>query len=273
MTKILYKKKFTSDYFRVILYSYNLEEMLKIKDDLIDLFEKKKGASVKSSSFTSVIKFANNETNRVYYYKEFLNRGVKDILKNLFGFYRAKKAFKAGHMLLRENFHTPRPVLFGIKKKYFFISKIFLITESVDGERTYEYIKKYYKMPMSSELIKEKRSMICAAGKEIGRLHKSGIFHGDLRVGNILISGAGDNTRFFFIDNERTVKKNRLPEKYRLKNLVQLNMLGLSHISRTDRLRFILSYIGVNPGLSETKKTLIRKIVFLTNKRKKQKPS
>ncbi len=271
MTELLHKINFTSGSCRVILYSYNLDEMLKIKDDLIDLFEKKKGSPIKSSVFTSVIKFESKETRRIYYYKEFLDRGLKDILKNLFGFYRAKKAFKAGHMLLQENFHTPEPVLFGIKKKYFFILKNFLITESVDGERTYEYIKKHYIMPMTFRLIKEKRSMICAAGKEIGRLHKSEIFHGDLRVGNILISGTGENARFYFIDNERTVKRRGLSEKFRLKNLVQLNMLGLPHITRTDRLRFISSYIEANPGLSKTKKDLLRKIIFLTNKRKKHK--
>lgn len=271
MTKFLHKINFTSGSCNVILFSYNLDEMLKIKDDLLNLFEKKKGSTIKSSSYTSVIKFENKETGKSYYYKEFFDRGLKDILKNLFGFSRAKKAFKAGHMLLQENFHTPEPILFGIKKKYFFILKNFLITESIDGERTYEYIKKHYTMPMSLELIRDKRSMICAAGKEIGRLHKSGIFHGDLRVGNILISGTGDNARFYFIDNERTIKRKFLSEKHRLKNLVQLNMLGLSHITRTDRLRFISSYIRVNLELSKTKKVFLRKIILLTNKRKKHK--
>ncbi len=269
MTKIIHKINFISGSCKVILYSYYPENISKFKDDLIDLFEKKKGSLIKSSSFTTVIKFENKETGRSYYYKEFLDRGLKDILKSLFGFYRAKKAFKAGQLLLRENFRTPEPVLYGIKKKNYFVLKNFLITESVDAERTYEYIKKHYIMPISSRLIKEKRSMICAAGKEIGRLHKSGFFHGDLRVGNILISGTGKNAKFYFIDNERTLKRKKLPEKFRLKNLVQLNMLGLPQITRTDRLRFINSYIKVIPELAKTKKILIRKIILSTNIRKK----
>lgn len=270
MTKILNKIDLTSGSYKIVLYSYNLEEILKVKDDIMYLLEKKKGSPIKSSFFTSVTKFENKKTGMSYYYKEFFNRGLKDILRNLIGLYRAKKAYKAGYMLLEKNFHTPKPVLFGIAKKNFFAMKNFLITEAVDAERTYEHLKKHYILPLSFELIKEKRSLIYAAGREIGRLHKSGIFHGDLRVGNILISRTGDDAIFYFIDNERTVKRKILSKKYRLKNLVQLNMLGLPHITKTDRFRFINSYITENLELLKTKKALLRKIISITDKRRKQ---
>ena len=75
--------------------------------------------------------------------------------------------------------------------------------------------------------MRKRGALIYKAGHEIGRLHRAGIFHGDLRVGNLIIEGYGPAAKIYFIDNERTMRYGILSADKRLKNLVQLNMVGL----------------------------------------------
>jgi tRNA A-37 threonylcarbamoyl transferase component Bud32 len=120
---------------------------------------------------------------------------------------------------------------------------------------------------LSIEQYTEKRALISAAGKEIGRLHRHGIFHGDLRVGNIIINGTGASVRLYFIDNERTRHYGNMPERKRFKNLVQLNMVLLPQITRTDRLRFFNAYLTENAALMLRRKEILRQIGKMTQRR------
>jgi tRNA A-37 threonylcarbamoyl transferase component Bud32 len=166
---------------------------------------------------------------------------------------------------------TPVAVVEGVEKTLFFKGRDFLITQAVPGERTYQYFAVHFRTPLSYETVADKRALIDAAGREIGRLHRAGIFHGDLRVGNIIIDGRSSTARFFFIDNERTQFYREIPEKKRLKNLVQLNMVLLPQITRTDRLRFLRGYLSVNPELVSRRKETVRKVRVLTEKRVREK--
>jgi hypothetical protein len=238
-----------------------------MKEKIIPLMKREEGVPVKSSRFATVLRFHNPADGDTFFYKEFHNRGIRDVLKNLFSLTRGKRAFRAGQLLLQYGFLTPEPVLYGVQKRFFFIRRNFLITRAVSGDRTYQYFKHHYHLPLPVELLEEKRALLSAAGREIGRLHKAGIFHGDLRVGNIILSGRGASARFYFIDNERTTGSSTLPEKKRLKNLIQLNMVRLPHITVTDRLRFLTAYFQENPDLMPHKKALMQSIILLTKKR------
>jgi len=251
----------------LVLFFYGPNDVSWTREKIIDLTKGRGGSHVKSSQFASVIRFENPLTGEAFYYKEFLNRGLKDLLKNLVGLTRSKRAFTAGHQLLKFGVPTPEPILRGVVRTFFFIRKNFMITKAVAGDRTYEYFRHRYKLPLPPELLEEKRALIYKAGHEIGRLHRAGIFHGDLRVGNLIIEGYGPAAKIYFIDNERTMRYGILSADKRFKNLVQLNMVGLPHISNTDRLRFMNAYLKENPELEPTAREMIRKIIGKTKKR------
>jgi tRNA A-37 threonylcarbamoyl transferase component Bud32 len=251
----------------LVLLVSGLRDIFWMIEKIIPLMNREEGVPVKSSLFATVLRFHNPADGDSFFYKEFHNRGAKDVLKNLFGFTRGKRAFRAGQLLLQYGFLTPEPVLYGVQKTFFFIRSNFLITRAVSGDRTYQYLKHHFHLPLPGDVLEEKRALLSAAGREIGRLHKAGIFHGDLRVGNIILSGRGAATRFYFIDNERTTGGRRLSEKKRLKNLVQLNMVRLPHITVTDRLRFLTAYLQENPDMMPHKKEFMKRIVLLTKKR------
>ena len=251
----------------LVLFSCGPHDVSWVREKIIDLTKGQGGRHVKSSRFATVMQFENPLTEETFYYKEFHNRGLKDLLKSLVGITRSKRAFIAGRQLLQSGFPTPEPVLHGVVKTVFFIRKNFMITMAVSGDKTYEYFKHRYHLPVPVELLEEKRGVIYAAGREVGRLHRAGIFHGDLRVGNLIIDGYGQAAKIYFVDNERTKHYETLSAGKRLKNLVQLNMVGLPHISSTDRLRFMNSYLKENPELEPTAREMIRKIIGKTKKR------
>ncbi len=245
----------------------DLEESSWIKEKIFDLIDGREGIGVKSSRFSTVLKFEYPKTGKVFYFKEFHHRSLLDKLKAIFGYTRCRRAFEGGKLLLKHGFHTAIPVVHGTEKTFCIISRNFLVTRGSPGERTYQYFQTRFPMPLTADVLAEKRALIRAAGHEIGRLHHEGIFHGDLRVGNIIINGSGSSARFFFVDNERTRYYKIIPERKRLKNLVQLNMVLLPQITRTDRLRFFNAYLDENRLSIPDKKKLIRGIRYLTEKR------
>lgn len=238
-----------------------------INQEIIPLLEREKGELVKSSNFTTVLKFYNPYNSDVFYFKEYHIRGLKDIIRNIFGYTRGKRELKGINILTKNGFNAPEPVIYGYVKLFGVIYRNFIVTRGIIGERTYQYFKNNFHLPLNHMDIVDKRALITKAGFEIGLLHAKGIFHGDLRVGNILISGIGFNSSLSFIDNERTKKYKRIPMSKRMKNLVQLNMFTLPHLTKTDRLRFFIKYLEKNVELKNRKKEIIKNIQLVTRKR------
>ena len=241
------------------------------REKIIQLLAGTEGIAVKSSRFSTVLKFKSPETGEGLYFKEFHRRGFKDVLKNLFGYTRAEKDFRGSTRLIRQGFDTSVPLLYGVVKRFGIIQKNFLVTKEVPGKQTYQYLSEHFSNPQAGSFIFEKREFLQAAGLEIGRLHSRGIFHGDLRVGNIIIDDSGSSSRFYFIDNERTVRYPHLPYAKRIKSLVQLNMVRRQEVTRTDRLRFFKAYISCNKALLPRRKEILQEIQKLTEKRRRTK--
>jgi tRNA A-37 threonylcarbamoyl transferase component Bud32 len=112
----------------------------------------------------------------------------------------------------------------------------------------------------SRENLALKRKTIRSAGLLVRKFHRSGFFHADLQVKNILVSG----DQLFIIDLDRSYRKKALTIRERLKNLLRLNRsiekwkrVGLP-ITHTDRWRFFLSYAGEDETIQKAMKKAIR---------------
>ena len=127
-----------------------------------------------------------------------------------------------------------------------------------------------YLMPASDEptpcSLREKRDLLRQFGLTVGRMHRAGVVHGDLRPGNVLVRRNGNRWEFFLIDNERTRRHRYLRGRLRRKNLVQINMLPRG-ISNTDRMRFFLPYLLLNPSVRRNREGYARKIMAVTRRR------
>lgn len=225
--------------------------------------------AIPSSESARVYKFTTNSdgTNREVYLKQYLCRSVLDFIKHLFRDSRAKRAFKASLMLAKNGFDTPAVVAMGECRDGFFHRKSFLATFAVENPKTiYQFIPENSKIS-DKEQLRSCRRLIRALGRTVGRMHAKGIFHGDLRLGNVLARHEGNFWRFFFLDNERTKKFDRLPFELRVRNLVQVNMVRKGNISNTDRMRFFREYCAENKISKKQSKSLAEKVVEKTNRR------
>lgn len=243
-------------------------------DTLVSLLNNEKTINtiqIQSSSNSKAWKAA--LSNEQIFIKFFNVRGLRDRL--FFRKSRARRAMEGNRILSEKGFRSPDVIAAGDLGKDFSIGGSFLITKWIEGSLDmYKYIKAFLK-PVDSERPLKKRNFIKTIGQLIGKMHKAGIFHGDLRPGNILIEVLDDDFHFYFIDNERTrYFHDGIPSRLREKNLVQINTILMSQITFTDRLMFFKAYLDENPELKPAAGELIRKIFRKTKKKlQKKNPS
>ena len=225
---------------------------------------------IRSSRFASVWRFELPLGGglRTAYLKRYFPRSVADHIKHLFRPGRAERAFRAALMLEASGFATPPVLAAAFGRGLGSHREQVLATAGAEGALP---VHRWLEQNNSDRVraLRFKRRLIRAFGAEIGRLHNAAIFHGDLRVGNILAKPDGGSWDFYFLDNERSRKFRRLRWYYRVKNLVQVNM-HREDVTDTDRMRFFRAYFAQS-GLDRRKsRALARTVAAKTTRRLKK---
>jgi serine/threonine protein kinase len=207
------------------------------------------------------------------YFKQYLCRSALDFIKHLVRASRASRAFKATLMLGKNAFEAPVVVAMGERKSSFFDRENFLVTLEVENaKQIYQFIPESLKS-FTKKQLQDKRELIRAFGHTVGKMHAKGVFHGDLKVANVLARRGKNGWHFFFIDNERTRQFYWLLPWLRLKNLVQLNLHRTDALTDNDRMRFFKSYLQENPLIARKRTAWAKKIIKKTNRRLKKRDS
>ena len=208
-----------------------------------------------------------DDTERCVYFKQYLFRSTWDFIKHLVRSSRAKRAFRASLTLEKNGFEAPVVIAMGECKFSFLERENFLLTIEVEGAKQIHQFIPDKLENFTKEQLNDMRELIRAFGHTVGRMHAAGIFHGDLRLGNVLVRREKSGWHLFFIDNERTRKFRRLPARLRLKNLVQANILISSCITKTDQMRFFKAYLSLNPLIQNRRAVWAKKVVAKTSRR------
>lgn len=206
--------------------------------------------------------------NITIFIKEHLHRSAFDFIKHLFRDSRARRAFSASIILRRNGFDCPETLALLEKRFGPFCIKNVLVTFGVTGcVKTQTYFRQLAgENTWRAEL--EKRMILTNLGACIGRMHKSGIYHGDLRTGNIMPQNQAGLWHFHLIDNERTRQFATIPRRLIVKNLVQINMFQ-ENISNADRMRFFKAYNEQMQLTDVEMRRLCGQVIRRTNKRLK----
>jgi tRNA A-37 threonylcarbamoyl transferase component Bud32 len=252
----------------------NIKDLLLLSNK--NTWEQSAFIKVPSSEYTNVFKcdVCIDGTIHSLYLKQYLTRSAWDFLKRLFRTSPAKRGLSASITL--QNNGLDAPVVIGLFERRagpFLIDNI-LLTKEIKNARSIVQCLADISRSLRKDTLLRKRNLIECFGETVGRMHTKGIFHGDLRLGNVLVQQKEEAWRFFFIDNERTKKFQRLPARLRLKNLVQINMFQ-ENISDTDRMRFFRKYCAWNTQTKEAAKVLAKHVLKKTEQRlrNKKKPT
>jgi len=223
---------------------------------------------IPSSRFCRVYKLVIpfNNVDTPVYLKQHLSRGIWDTIKHTIRPGRAKREFNASLMLQNNGFDAPAIIALLEHRLGPFRTDSLLITKEVENAKP--ILKSLAdSCPNENHTSDSRWNLIESFGQTIGQMHARGIFHGDLRLGNVLASREKNIWRFFFLDNERTRKFRRLPARLRVKNLVQLQMPTAITIGNTDRMRFYSKYTAKNAMNEREKRTLAEKVLKKTLRR------
>ncbi len=222
-----------------------------------------------SSEFSRVCKFniPLEGTNRDVYIKWFFSKSGLASLKSLIFGSLAKCSHKAEVSLAQNGFDVPVTIAIGESCSGLFHSESFLVTLGIKNTKRAVDIARQAQEITTHEQLAGFRDLLRNFGRTIGKMHANGIFHGDLRFGNVLLSPERASWRFFFIDNARTKKFILLPFWLRVKNLVQLNISASGFLSRTDRMRFFTEYCARTGTGKKLGKVLVKAVLRKTRRR------
>lgn len=148
----------------------------------------------------------------------------------------------AAETLAAKGINTPKTIAKGRQWSGLFEKRSFSITRRIPGRSLEEKLPDFFENPQTPENQKLKRNFIDQLAQFIRKFHQSGYRHRDLYLCHIFHD---DSDNFHLIDLARAFKPIILSKRYRLKDIAQLYYSTPGrHFSKTDRLRFYLSYTG-----------------------------
>lgn len=186
------------------------------------------------------------------FFKEFLNRSPAERLKARVRGSRATRARLNSEALTRAGFAAPANLAWG-KLPH---GLEYLFTAAASGQGVTDWLRHTLTERTGPQLAL-RRQLVTELGIFIGRMHATGFTHGDLRTSNVLADLRQGRFRFTLIDNERNRRQVPAAGKLILKNLMQLNMLTATELSRTDRWRFFRNWHWQMRDLSELEARLL----------------
>ncbi len=152
---------------------------------------------------------------------------------------RARRALTGSIRVRAAGFAAPEVLMLG---EHGWRGRAMLMTVAIDGD----VLPRFF----NGSDLKTRRATLGALGREVGRLHRAGLIHGDLTPFNIF-ARRGEPVSLMFIDHERT-RRAPLVNRRRaeLRNLVQLGHFPFARISRTDQMRVFRAWAAAR-GLGD----------------------
>jgi len=172
--------------------------------------------------------------------------------------------FYAAQNLAALGINAPKAVACGEHRGAFFEKRSFVIIEEIaDGVSLERQLPVFFNGPATTENLVLRRRFIEQLALFIRNFHDTGFRHRDLYLCHIFRVSDG---RFFLIDLARVFKPMLFGERFRVKDLAQLNYSAPArYFSRADRMRFYLAYMR-RSNLTPKNKSFIGKIIRKTGR-------
>jgi serine/threonine protein kinase len=189
-------------------------------------------------------------------------------IKNLLRPSQVLRSWVNGHALRDRRLSTPRPLAAFHRYRHGLPAEGYLLTEKVpeavaidvaissslvSGSETGREAKQH-DLPDVQRQSAEFARVSVALARLLRAMHDRDVSHRDLKAANILLA---NGTQPMLIDLVGARTRVRLTNCQRAKELARLNasFLNSPHVNRTDRLRFLRSYLAAGQGLGVDWKT------------------
>ena len=183
---------------------------------------------------SKLAKMAKHTAQPVSYFKEFMPKNRLEFFKAKVRGNRCEKWVKQAQISAEQGFSAPEILATGTLKN----NNPYLVTKSGPSTCVPDFL---YKNRNKDEVSRQK--YIVAFAEYIGKMHKAGIVHGDLRAGNILMTVENGQPEFMMIDIERNSYHKQVPMRLVQKNLVQLiKRICFDTFTAKDRTQFMKHY-------------------------------
>lgn len=203
----------------------------------------------------------------VAYLKVYRHEGWWNVIKDVFRSSKALRALRVSLALHVDGFGVPSVLAAGERRCGLFLAGAFLLTLAIDSPTLQALADEWHELP-HSEKRRRKTALLRALGMAIGRLHELRYAAGDLLVTNILVQ-AGPPTRFFFLDHDRSRRVFWFEgERPLRRNLIQLQRIDVSELTRTDQYRFLVAYAQVRGWGRERLRTEARLLALRARRRR-----
>jgi len=178
---------------------------------------------------------------------------------------KAEQSWRIAHMLLKNSIPVPAPVAFfnqrflGILWKCYYIAEYLKNAQNLN-DYLIELTRNLLAEPDNHSLNLTKKKVIEETGALIGKLHCNGYRHGDLGIGNLMISWYDSIVRLYLVDIETITHHNHLPEKDMAYDLACLYHSVCNILTGAELRCLIRAYFKANPPWIPHKKRLLREI-------------
>lgn len=178
-------------------------------------------------------------------------------LKGLFRWSKGKKCWYAANALHQRRISTALPLAYIAEKRWGIARKNYFFYEFVPNSFLLAlYLRDCFTPPLFASQPRLKRALLVQCAHFIRHLHERGIYHADLKAGNILVQEKRvGEFEFYLIDFDDVKICRRISRARQYRNLMQLNKSFLNRriISGTDRLAFLKAYL---PFCSDDRRSL-----------------
>ena len=182
--------------------------------------------------------------------KHFLAPGLRAKVRQWIRRGKARNESKRARSLERIGVPTIEPIALGEQRRRGFLFENYLVTLAVEGALPLDAIvERSLKAPEEEASIARRIELVRELGRLTARLHNAGFLHHDFHPGNLLARIDEDGKLFLtLIDLDALRIKKRLKYRDVVENLALLNHYFWVRCSRSDRRRFLRTYLDERVG-------------------------
>ena len=204
---------------------------------------------------------------RTVYVKRYNAFSLRYRIGSLFTRSAARRSLRGAEILAGAGVARAQPIASVEVRRRGMLERSFFISDEIPGARTsdsfWRSVLKPAEGPSGFHL---RRSYLTGLASLFANLHAQRIYHDDLKDANIMAFAATGGVRFALLDLEGVRRCSQLSRHRRMKNLVQLYRTLGRHLSRSQKLFLLKSYLGAGFRDRAFRRRMIGDVVSLARR-------